>query len=249
MAAKLKLRDISKSFVNNGGRITVLKDISFDVEEGEVLCILGPSGCGKSTLLRLIAGFDNPDSGEIIMGEKAVLKPDSDRIMIFQDFNQLFPWKTVIDNIIFPLKVNRKGGTYIEREKTAGRFLEMVELGSFSGSYPHQLSGGMKQRAAIARALSLNPAVLLMDEPFGSLDALTRTSMQKMLLDIWAETGVTIIFVTHEIQEAVLLSDRILIMSRDSGQIKRMVSNKMKRPRRIEDPQFPGLYKEVLDLL
>ena len=238
MSIALKIQDLSKSFLMDKKKYWVLKDFNLEVESGEFFCIVGPSGCGKSTLLRQIAGFDRDHShGTISINGKKISSPGTDRIMIFQDDNQLFPWKTVFDNVIFPLKIN-KGSSEIEKKiNKVDYYLKLVQLHEFKNIYPYQLSGGMKQRAAIARSLVLEPKILLMDEPFGSLDAQTRNILQEIILDIWAKTGVTIIFVTHDIQEAVLLSSRIMLMGK-KGQVKEIYNNSLERPRTSRTPGF-----------
>lgn len=245
--AKLEIKSIKKSFYKNNVKNTVLKDIRFDVFKGEILCVLGSSGCGKSTLLRQIAGFDTPDVGEILLDGQKIMKPSVKCIMIFQDFQQLFPWKTVLENVMFPLKVLKIGATFEERKTVAKNYLSMVQLDGFDNYYPNQLSGGMKQKAAIARALALKPEVLLMDEPFGSLDAQTRNTFQNILLKIWKSTATTIVFVTHDIQEAILLSDRILILDIEGKNIKNMISNTLPRPRSPGDPGFSEMWNKIYD--
>lgn len=245
----IKLFDISKVYKNIGSKLAVLDRISFSVRQGEILCVLGASGCGKSTLLRTIGGFEKADSGKILFKDREVKKPSKDMIMIFQDFNQLFPWRTVMDNMLYPLKLNTIGNSDNERRQIALEYLEMVGLSEFKDYYPHQLSGGMKQRAAIARAISLKPEVLLMDEPFGSLDAITRQSLLKLLLNIWEKTGVTIIFVTHDIAEAITLSDRILIMGKTPHCIMSMIENNQKRPRNITEYGFSLMHEKLYSIL
>jgi len=245
----LKIRELSKSFEMENDKLIVLDDINIDINEGEILCIVGPSGCGKSTLLNQIAGFDNADSGYIELNNKKISKSELNRIMVFQDLNQLFPWKTVIENVVFPLKIKKIGDSKQERINIAKKYLSMVKLDDIYDYYPHQLSGGMKQRVAIARALSTNPEILLMDEPFGSLDMQVRNKLQNMMVDIWEKTNITIIFVTHDIQEAITLSDRIVVMGKNPGKIKKVINNELKRPRENTDIEFVNMYKEVFELL
>ncbi|HEX2997262.1 MAG TPA: ABC transporter ATP-binding protein, partial [Anaerolineales bacterium] len=197
--------------------------------------------------IRTIAGFIRPQSGKIMLGNQKVTGPGPDRIMVFQEFDQLFPWFSVQDNVAFALKV--KGISNSERKKIATQYLQMVDLQGFENAFPHQLSGGMKQRAAIARSLALNPEILLMDEPFGSLDAQTRSILQAELVRIWQEVGSTVIFITHNIQEALLLGDRVLVMSIAPGRIKKMVSVPLDRPRMPETPEFMNLWHELYGLL
>lgn len=245
----LEIKNLSKSFGKASSKSLILKDINFSVNKGEFLCIVGPSGCGKSTLLRQIGSFDTADSGNILLNNKYVTKPELNRIMVFQDFNQLFPWKTVMENIIFPLKTNKLIKNKKELLEMGEKYLSMVKLEKFSKYYPHQLSGGMKQRIAIARALAINPHILLMDEPFGSLDAQTRSELQDMLLNIWQETNITVIFVTHDIQESILLSDRIVIMGKNPGHIKKIIDNPLPRPRSLENRELSSIYKNIYNEL
>ena len=244
-----EVRSLGKSFLRDGKQVKIIEDMDLDVYRGEILCIMGRSGCGKSTLLRQIAGIESQDEGKILMNGREVTKPDVSRFMVFQDFNQLLPWKTVLKNLIYPMKVNKIGGSEKERMEIAANYLDMVGLQGYKNSYPYQLSGGMKQKAAIARALSLSPQVLLMDEPFGSLDALTRASLQDTLLEIWANTKVTIIFVTHDIQEAVKISDRTVVMGNEKGRIQGILKNNLKRPRGVTDKAFSDTFRDIYQLL
>ncbi len=237
----LELDRVSKSY----GDLLVLDGISLAVPRGEFLCLLGPSGSGKSTLLRLMAGFEAPDDGAIIHDGRVITGADPRRMMIFQDFNQLFPWKTVRGNVLLPLKMKKGGGSGRERRAIAERYLAMVQLDEYGAYYPHQLSGGMKQKAAIARALALEPEVLLMDEPFGSLDAQTRETLQRNLIEVWAGTGVTVVFVTHDIHEAILLADRIVVLAKAGRGIKAILPNPLTRPRFPDGPGFAALWREV----
>ncbi|MDI3548068.1 MAG: sulfonate transport system ATP-binding protein [Halanaerobiales bacterium] len=245
----LEIKDLSRSFVTGKNKLLVLQRMNMSVKKGELLSVLGPSGCGKSTLLRLIAGFLKPDSGSISLKGKPLSGPDADRIMVFQDFNQLFPWKTVLQNVVFPLKLKKVGSSRKEREEIARRYLARVQLDEFLHFYPHQLSGGMKQRAALARALATSPEIMLMDEPFASLDGQTRSTLQEMLLKIWQESESTIIFVTHDIREALLLSDRIVVMGSSPGRVKKVMENKLTRPRDQLSRDFTEMYKEIYGLL
>lgn len=241
----IEVKNLNKSFAKGKDKLKVLEDICFTVEKGEILCVLGSSGCGKSTLLRLLGGFDTYDNGSITIDDRRVAAPSPDSILIFQDFNQLLPWKTIQDNVIYPMKVNRKGDNEQQRRAIAHKYLELVKLEGFYNSYPHELSGGMKQKAALARALALEPAILLMDEPFGSLDALTRHTLQLLLLEVWQKTGVTIVFVTHDIQEAIILADRIILMDKEPGRIKAIVCNNLSRPREISGTAYVELYSKL----
>ena len=241
-----------------GERIEALKDINLEVEDafspsgrdiGEFRVLLGPSGCGKSTLLRMIAGLDQPDSGEILVHDQPVNGPSKDRGMVFQKYTS-FPWLTVEDNIAYGLKIN--GVPETERKETVERLLKAVGLTEFAGVYPETLSGGMQQRVAIARTLALRPSVILMDEPFGALDAQTRSEMQQLLLQIWDETACTILFVTHDVEEAVYLADRIFIMSSHPGTIVEDVQVPFDRPRDLglkEKSEFHDLQHYVLGSL
>lgn len=219
----LEIKNLTKVFIQNGNKLEVHRNLSFGVNKGEFLCILGPSGCGKSTLLKEIAGFEKKDSGYITLNGNEISKTEINRIMVFQDFDQLFPWKTVLQNVIFPLKLNKIGNSNFEKERIARKYLAMVKLEDFCDYYPHQLSGGMKQRVALIRALVIKPEILLMDEPFGSVDAQTRDELQNMLLSIWRRFNVTIIFVTHDIHEAILLSNRIIVMGKGLDNIKKII--------------------------
>ncbi|MDI6601809.1 MAG: ABC transporter ATP-binding protein [Thermoanaerobacteraceae bacterium] len=245
MECFLEIKELCKSFVSNGRYITVLDKISFNLHENDFLCVLGPSGCGKSTLLRCIAGYEKINSGKIILEGNELTKPGTDRMMVFQDFNQLFPWLTVEKNIDYPLKINYPKLSKIQRKELTSYYLELVNLDNFKDFYPHQLSGGMKQRVVIVRALSLHPKLLLMDEPFGSLDALTRYKLQKELLKIYEHTGVTIIFVTHNIDEAIILSSKIVVLSQHPAKIIDIITNDIEQPRLPGTPQYGELWNRL----
>ena len=249
MKEKISIKEIEKAVIKDGKSFQILKALSFSISKGEIACILGPSGCGKSTLLRIAGGFDKPDKGEVRLDGNKLSGPSADSILIFQDFNQLLPWKTVMENVLYPLKVNRIGSSEKERESIAAGSLKMVGLEDFLNAYPHQLSGGMKQKAALARALAVKPSVLLMDEPFGSLDAMTRHKMQSLLLKIWKNTGVAIVFVTHDVQEAIILGDRIMMMDKNPGRIHSILQNGLERPRDIGSPGFALMYDEIYKIL
>lgn len=240
------LRGVTKVFSSEEEEIKALEDITLEVKPNEFLCIIGPSGCGKTTLLRLIAGLDQPSSGEIILDGKKVRSTSPDRGMVFQEFS-LFPWRTVLKNVTFGLEI--KGYDKQEREKIAKEFIELVGLKGFENRYPYELSGGMKQRVAIARALAPNPAVLLMDEPFGSVDAQTRNILQEELLEIWERTKKTILFVTHSVDEAVYLADRIVVMSARPGRILECVNIDIKRPRKRTSMEANVIRERLLLLL
>lgn len=238
----LEIRNLHKSFLNNDAQKNVLENISIQVPAGEFLCILGASGSGKTTLLRCIAGYEPLTKGEILLNHHRITQPGTDRIMVFQGFEQLFTWKTLSANVEYPLFL--KGINKQQRRELVHYYLEMVDLWEYRSYYPHQLSGGMKQRAAIARALALEPQILLMDEPFGHLDAQTRNALQIKLLGIWEKVKSTILFVTHDIEEALLLSDRILLLSK-AGTVKKTLVNPIDRPRK---PGMPGIVKLWDDL-
>ena len=208
----LKLNQIKKGFIKDGERLPVLEDISLSVAEGEFFVLLGRSGCGKTTLLRLAGGFLSPDAGEVSLDGEPVTAPDASRMMVFQDFNQLFPWMTLKKNITYAMKKARPQSTKAEREETAMRFLAAAGLTGFEAQYPAGLSGGMKQRGALARALAIAPKVLLMDEPFSSLDYLSRQTARQTVQKMVAETGCTVLLVTHDIEEAAELGDRIGVL-------------------------------------
>ena len=227
---KLQLKGVFKSFYTKRHRLTALEDISIAVKQGEFVCIIGPSGCGKSTLLNIIAGLVKPDRGEVLIDGHLVERPGPDRVVMFQD-DALFPWLNVLSNVEFGMKM--KNITKEKRRAIALEFLRMVHLSTFKLSYVHELSGGMKQRVALARALAINPAILLMDEPFGSLDAQTREILQSELQEIWSLTEKTIIFVTHNVREAVCLGDRVLACSARPGRIKKEVRIDLPRPRKL----------------
>jgi len=240
---RLKLHNVSKSFPARHGLLPILKDINLDIKDGEFLCIVGPSGCGKTTILNLMAGLLMPSKGEVLHRGKAISEPGPDRIIIFQELG-LFPWLTAQKNVEFGLKI--KGIEPGNREAIALEYLEMVNLVRFKDSYIHELSGGMKQRVALARALAINPEILLMDEPFTALDAQTRDTLHDELQNIWVKTKKTIVFVTHNVREAVCLGDRVVVLSALPGEIKAIYDIKLRRPRHIEDH---GLMEMVRVLL
>jgi ABC-type nitrate/sulfonate/bicarbonate transport system ATPase subunit len=257
--SKITLKNVARSFASHSGeRIDALQNINFEIEDayskegrdiGEFRVLLGPSGCGKSTLLRLIAGLDHPDSGEILVNEQAVQRPGKDRGMVFQKYTS-FPWLSVADNIGYGLKIN--GVPAEKRKETVAQLVQDVGLAGFENAYPETLSGGMQQRVAIARTLALRPSVILMDEPFGALDAQTRSEMQQLLLKVWDETASTILFVTHDVEEAIYLADRIFIMSAHPGTIIEDVQVPFDRPRDLSLKQrneFHELQNYVLGCL
>ncbi len=245
----LTVSGLNKSYLLNGEKLNVLNNINFNLEKGGFLTILGPSGCGKSTLIRCISGIENPDSGDIRVNGTPISGIGPDRLMVFQDFNQLFPWKTVLQNIVYPLKLNRVGASQAERQEIAEKFLDLVHLSQFRDAYPNQLSGGMRQRVAIARSLALNPDILLMDEPFGALDAQTRRILQKELVQLWQEFRTTILFITHNVQEAILLGSSIMVLSHRPSKILHLEKNAMTYPREPETPDFMDLWHVLFGLL
>ena len=244
---KIQLEGISQSFRStNNGDLLALANINLQVRTGEFLCIVGPSGCGKSTLLHLIAGLAKPTSGAVLMDGRSANGPGTDRILIFQELG-LFPWLTVLDNVEFGLRM--AGTPKQERTARAREYLRLVHLSQFEASYIHQLSGGMRQRVALARALAAEPDVLLMDEPFAALDAQTRDLLHDQLERIWSETGRTIIFVTHNVREAVRLGDRVVLLTFRPGRVKNEFVVNLPRPRHLEDPEVATAARTILDEL
>ena len=243
----IDLSGIGYEYATAERAVVALRDVSFGVAESEFLCVVGRSGCGKSTLLNIVAGFLAPTKGEIRIGGRTVSGRGLDRGIVFQDFAQLFPWRTAQRNVEFGLEM--KGMPRAERAKTAQRFLELVNLEAFAAAYPHELSGGMQQRVAIARALAYNPSVLLMDEPFAALDALTRDEMQSMLVHVWRETRKTIIYVTHNVAEAVYLADRIVILTPHPGTLRADIRIPLTRPRDVLSVEFLEYQKQVVSFL
>ena len=241
------IRDLNQSFLrDDGSRLVVLDHLSFEVRDKEFVCILGSSGCGKTTLLRLIAGLDEAQAGSIILDGEEIRGQNPKVGMVFQEYS-LFPWRTVIDNIAFGLEMNGMGKE--ERYRIAEKYLDLVNLSQFRTSYPSELSGGMRQRIAVARALALDPVLLLMDEPFGALDAQTRNMLQKELLDIWEATKKTIIFITHSVDEAVFLADRIIVLTPRPGRICQIFPIELARPRDRTSVEFAQIRRNVLDLI
>jgi len=243
----MEIRRVNYEYTANERAVTALRDVSFGVAESEFICVVGRSGCGKTTLLNILAGFLVPTKGDVLIGGRAVSGRGLDRGVVFQDFAQLFPWRTAQRNVEFGLEM--KGVPRDERAKTAQRFLGLVNLESFAGAYPHELSGGMQQRAAIARALAYNPSVLLMDEPFAALDALTRDEMQRLLVDVWSETRKTIVYVTHNVAEAVYLADRIVVLTPHPGTVRAEVKVPLPRPRDPLSVPFVECQKDVVGYL
>lgn len=245
----IEIKNINKSFHGRGSDhdIKVLDDVNLNIEDGEFVCLLGPSGCGKTTLLRLIAGLDQPTSGEVIADSETVKKPSGDRAVIFQQYS-LFPWLTVLENVMFGLNL-KKDRTKEENLKAAERYLESVGLIDFKDSYPHELSGGMKQRVAIIRSLLNHSPILLMDEPFSALDMQNRHMLQEQLIGVWKRFKNTIVFVTHDVDEAIYLADKIVIMDKNPGKIKEIFDVDMPRLRKRESKEFIEIQEEVLDKL
>ncbi len=244
--AIIAVEGVSKTFRTNASQIQALSDTSLTIGKGQFICLIGASGCGKSTLLRLIGGFEMPTQGHVRMWDADVAGPGPDRGMVFQDY-ALFPWLTVRGNIAFGPK--SRGLARREVLATTDRFMEMVGLTKFADAYPHQLSGGMKQRVAIARVLANDAQVILMDEPFGALDAMTRERLQEELLELWQRTGLTVVFVTHAIEEAILLADRVVVMTPGPGRIQSDNRIALSRPRDVASPDFNAVRRELSQLL
>ncbi len=243
---QIHIRNLQKTYVTDESQTVVLEDFSLDIRKGELISIVGPSGCGKTTILRLIAGLMPPSGGAIYIGDRECSGPGADRGFVFQDF-ALFPWRSVRKNVEFGLEI--AGVPKEERRERADKYLKIVGLEKFADSRIHELSGGMKQRVAIARALVTNPDVILMDEPFGALDAQTRNLMQTGLLKILDKTDQTIIFITHSVDEAVYLSDRIVVLTKRPAKIKEVISIDWPRPRDRASPEFTALRKRILEEL
>ncbi len=243
---KLQAKNIVKHFDHNGNSVLALDGINLEVQEGDFVCIVGPSGCGKSTFLNIVAGLDKPDSGEILLNGKSISTPGPDRTMVFQE-GALFPWLRVIDNVEFGLKI--AGIPKDERRQISQRYLDMMQLTKFADSYIYQLSTGMKQRVAIARALALDPEILLMDEPFAALDSQTRDLLLVELQLIWERTKKTILFVTHNIAESVILGNRVAIFKHRPAKIKKEVVIDYRRPRLAEDENLRKYQHEIIQEL
>ncbi len=245
----LEVRDLEKSYGHGSSRQVVFDHVSLDIHRREFITVIGPSGCGKSTLIRIIAGLDDSCAGDILLDGQPVSGPGPDRGMVFQGYT-LFPWLTVKRNVMFGLE--SRGKSVATAESEARSWLDLVGLAKFEGSYPHELSGGMKQRVAIARALANEPRILLMDEPFGALDALTRCKMQSYLLQIWKKVDVTILFITHDLDEAIYLSDRILVLGNNPGGVREIIENPVPRPRaaaQFVSPEFLALKARLDELI
>lgn len=244
----IEIKNINKSFKTRGNSLLpVLKDINLTIDDGELVCLLGPSGCGKTTLLRLIAGLDKPTSGEIVANGEAVKKPSGDRAVIFQQYS-LFPWLNVLQNVMYGLE---RSGKHSKEENIAAaeRYLKSVGLIDFKDSYPHELSGGMKQRVAIIRSLLNHSPILLMDEPFSAVDMQNRHSLQEQLIGVWKRFENTIVFVTHDVDEAVYLADKIVMLDKNPGRIKDIVEVDLERPRKRESIEFIKIQEEIVENL
>ena len=242
----IEIKNINKSFDGRGKNLSVLEDINLTINDGELVCLLGPSGCGKTTLLRLIAGLDNPTSGEVVANGEVVEKPSGDRAVIFQQYS-LFPWLTVLQNVTFGLEMS--GGSKEENIQAAERYLQSVGLLEFRDSYPHELSGGMKQRVAIIRSLLNHSPILLMDEPFSALDMQNRHKLQEQLIGVWKRFENTIVFVTHDVDEAVYLADKIVLLDKNPGKIAEVISVDLERPRKRESQEFLEIQESIVENL
>ena len=242
----IEIKNINKSFDGRVKSLSVLENINLEINDGELICLLGPSGCGKTTLLRLIAGLDQPTSGEIVANGELVEKPSGDRAVIFQQYS-LFPWLTVLQNVTFGLEIS--GGSKEENIQAAERYLKSVGLLDFKDSYPHELSGGMKQRVAIIRSLLNHSPILLMDEPFSALDMQNRHKLQEQLIGVWHRFENTIVFVTHDVDEAVYLADKIVLLDKDPGKIAEIISVDLKRPRKRDSLEFLKIQESIVDKL
>ena len=241
----IEVKNICKTFKSKkSDQLSVLENINLTINDGELICLLGPSGCGKTTLLRLIAGLEQPTSGEIVANGEVVKKPSGDRAVIFQQYS-LFPWLTVLQNVTFGLEMTSKASK-AENIAAAERYLTSVGLIDFKDSYPHELSGGMKQRVAIIRSLLNHSPILLMDEPFSAVDMQNRHSLQEQLIGVWKRFENTIVFVTHDVDEAVYLADKIVILDKNPGRIAKIVDVDIERPRKRESPEFIALQESIV---
>ncbi|MFB6124271.1 MAG: ABC transporter ATP-binding protein [Haloferacaceae archaeon] len=243
---KVVVDDLGKRYETDRQTVQALDGVDFTVEPGEFVCIVGPSGCGKTTLFRTIAGLESPTDGVVRLDGDPVTGPGTDRGMVFQEYG-LFPWRTVRGNVAFGLEEQGVDGA--ERDRRVSRMLDLVGLEAFADAYPKELSGGMKQRVGIARALAVDPELLLMDEPFGSVDAQTRDMLHGELLDIWSRTQKTVLFVTHDVEEAVTLADRVVVMAADPGRVRDVVDVDHDRPRRRTDPDFAATVERIRALI
>jgi NitT/TauT family transport system ATP-binding protein len=245
----LEVKNLTKTYKSSKGETIALKNVSFKTHKREFVCIIGPSGCGKSTLARILAGLESFSGGEVLLDGKPIEGPSRDRGMVFQGYT-LFPWRTVKQNVMFGLEMNGMGPNQAGPE--AELWLELVGLEKFGNAYPHELSGGMKQRVAIARALVNQPRILLMDEPFGALDAQTRAKMQAHLLEIWRNIDITVVFITHDLDEAIFLADRILVLKAHPGEVMELIEVPVPRPRnstQINSPEFLATKARLEELI
>jgi NitT/TauT family transport system ATP-binding protein len=245
----LEVKHLGKQFQSQQGPVTALRDISFKTHRREFVCVIGPSGCGKSTLIRILAGLESASSGEVLLDNKPVFEPGPERGMVFQGYT-LFPWLNVKENVMFGLRM--QGYTRATAESEALSWISLVNLEKFANAYPYQLSGGMKQRVAIARALANKPRILLMDEPFGALDAQTRCKMQTNLLEIWRNIDITVLFITHDLEEAIYLADRILVLKANPGEVDELIEVSVPRPRhsgQFISPEFLATKKRLEELI
>ena len=242
--AKVSIRGLNKSFWNRKKELNVLLGIELSVQDGEFVCILGPSGCGKSTLLNIVGGFDVPSSGTVEIDGTAVRGPDSRRVFVFQEYG-VFPWATVWDNVALGLRDKPR----TEQDAIVGRYIDLVGLKGFESNYPSELSGGMKQRVAVARSLAVSPDILLMDEPLGALDSLTRLQMRGELLRIWQQEKPTILFVTHDVDEAMQLADRIVVLTPRPGRIAGIFPVGLAHPRDLGSPEYGRVRRQLYELL
>lgn len=245
----LEVQGLTKTFQSPQGEVTALKDINFKTHRREFVCVIGPSGCGKSTLIRILAGLEQPTQGKVLLDGQPKYEPGPDRGMVFQGYT-LFPWLTIKKNVMFGLQMSGRSQSVAESE--AMQWIELVGLTKFANAYPHQLSGGMKQRVAIARALANQPRILLMDEPFGALDAQTRCKMQTNLIDIWRNIDITVLFITHDLEEAIYLADRILVLKAHPGEVQEVIEVPVPRPRSVDQfisPEFLATKKRLEELI
>ena len=240
---EVTVRDLSKSFTLNGQRLNVLRNLQLDVQSGEALAIVGPSGCGKTTLLRVLAGLESPDKGEVLIDGHPVQGVGTERAIIFQE-PRLLPWLTVLGNVAFGLQV--RGKPRESAEARARHYIRLVGLAEFESAFPRQLSGGMAQRVGIARALTVQPEILLLDEPLGALDAMTKLTMQEELSRIWREEKVTMILVTHDLEEAIYLADRVLVLPKEKGDIPRLIDVSLPRPRDRSHARFVEMRRSLM---
>lgn len=240
---EVTIRDLSKSFVLNGQRLNVLRNLDLDVGNGESLAIVGPSGCGKTTLLRILAGLEQPDAGAVLIDGIPVHGVGTERAIIFQE-PRLLPWLSVLGNVAFGLEV--RGTPRFDAETRARHYIRLVGLSDFEAAFPRQLSGGMAQRVGIARALTVQPEILLLDEPLGALDAMTKLTMQEELSRIWREEQVTMILVTHDLEEAIYLADRVLVLPKEKGAIARLIDVNLPRPRDRNESEFVSMRRKLM---